>query len=59
MKRINLIDSSIYNRISAGEVIERPMSVVKECVENSIDGGANSVCVKISNNAKNIRIIDD
>ncbi|MBR2069981.1 MAG: DNA mismatch repair endonuclease MutL [Clostridia bacterium] len=59
MKRINLIDSSIYNRISAGEVIERPMSVVKECVENSIDGGANSICVKIFNNAKNIRIIDD
>lgn len=59
MSRINIIDSSIYNRISAGEVIERPKSVVKECIENSLDGGAKNITVTVSNNAKNIRIQDD
>lgn len=59
MSKINIIDSSIYNRISAGEVIERPRSVVKECVENSIDGGAKHILVTVSNNAKNLRIQDD
>lgn len=59
MSKINIIDSSIYNRISAGEVIERPKSVVKECVENSIDGGATHIIVTVSNNAKNIRIQDN
>lgn len=59
MNKINIIDSSIYNRISAGEVIERPKSVVKECVENSLDGGAQHILVTVSNNAKNLRIQDD
>ena len=49
MKEINLLDKSVYNRIAAGEVVERPLSIVKELIENSIDAGATAVSIDIRN----------
>ena len=60
MPKINKLDPSIYNLISAGEVVENPASVVKELVENAIDAGANEVSVSILNGGiKEIRVQDN
>jgi len=47
MKKILLLDDLMINKIAAGEVVERPGSVVKELVENSIDGGATRIAIEI------------
>ena len=60
MGKINLLDSSIYNRISAGEVVERPSSVVKELVENCLDANSTSITVEIKDGGtKLIKITDN
>lgn len=60
MSKINLLSSKIYNRIAAGEVVERPASVVKELVENSIDAGANAITIEIEKGGiASIKITDN
>lgn len=60
MGKIKLLDNLTIQKIAAGEVIERPASIVKELVENSVDASSNNIVIEISEGGKDfIRITDD
>ncbi|KPU28145.1 DNA mismatch repair protein MutL [Caloranaerobacter sp. TR13] len=60
MSKIKILDDNTINKIAAGEIIERPASVIKELVENSIDAGATSITIEVKGYGKNyIRVTDN
>lgn len=60
MTEIKVLDKSVFNRIAAGEVVERPCSIVKELIENSIDAGASSISVTVKGGGiEFIRVADN
>ncbi|MBR0127282.1 MAG: ATP-binding protein, partial [Firmicutes bacterium] len=57
---IKILNKNVADKIAAGEVVDRPVSIVKELVENSIDSGASSITVEIREGGKSyIRVTDN
>lgn len=60
MRKIKMLDKLTVQKIAAGEIIERPSSIIKELVENSLDANASNATIEISNGGKSyIRVTDD
>ncbi len=59
MAKINILDKKIYNRIAAGEVVERPYSVIKELIENALDAGATDIEITIEDGGKRFMRVSD
>ncbi len=58
--KINLLSADVYNKIAAGEVVDRPYSVVKELVENAVDAGASEITVEVEGGGKKlVRVTDN
>lgn len=59
MAEINVLSDTVINKISAGEVVERPASVVKELIENSLDAGADKISIEIEEAGKRFILVED